>query len=83
LGTLGATPAYDRLFKKGLKSYPYTQAFGETSMGQLIDFAIQNENEIRLIQKELGFEIPVMKIIDIYFWEKGRLSINPPNPRSL
>jgi hypothetical protein len=78
LGTLGSTPAYDRLFKKGLKSYPYTQAFGKTSMAQLIDSAIQKENEIRLIQQEqkenLGFDIPVMKVIDIYFWEKGRLN---------
>jgi hypothetical protein len=78
LGTLGSTPAYDRLFKKGLKSYPYTQAFGKTSMGQLIDFAIQHENEIRPIQQEKkderGFDIPVMKVIDIYFWQKGRLN---------
>jgi hypothetical protein len=76
LGTLGCAPAYDRYFIDGLKEMKmqYT-GFNEASLNELFAFIYKNKKEIdkaqKLIKSKTQRHYPLMKIIDMYFWQIG------------
>lgn len=82
LGTLGCVPAYDRLFKKGLNNSQLNQQFNKKSLKILFNFInlpakkhdFENiQSYINLDQESRnGCYYPIMKIVDMYFWETGR-----------
>ena len=71
LGTLGCTVAYDRYVKQGLASLNMTQKMGSQSIKELCAFAKANEEEIKEEISKLNDLYTPMKIIDMYFFEKG------------
>ena len=76
LGTLGCVPAYDRYFINGLKEMKMEHTvFNEASLNELLTFIDNNRKEInqaqKLIQKSTQRYYPVMKIVDMYFWQIG------------
>ena len=76
LGTLGCVPAYDRYFIGGLKEMKIKHTgFNEASLNELFNFIDDNKNEIDRAQKNIKAETqshyPLMKILDMYFWQIG------------
>lgn len=76
LGTLGCVPAYDRYFIDGLKEKKIKNTtFNETSIYELFDFIDKNKTEIDNVQKliltQTNQHYPIMKILDMYFWQTG------------
>lgn len=73
LGTFGCTPAFDRYFVDGLKSFGFsTAAFGKTALNELADFYIKNEAELECLRKDFersGFEYSAMKLLDMCLWQ--------------
>lgn len=74
LGTIGCVPAMDDLFKKGFGMYP-SKIFDEKLLIQILEFSERNKNDIlqyqNLIQTGIKCLYPPMKIVDMYFWQKG------------
>lgn len=75
-GTLGCVPAYDRYFIDGLKEMKIKHTgFNEESLNELFNFIGDNKNEIneaqKLIKTETQRHYPLMKILDMYFWQIG------------
>jgi hypothetical protein len=76
LGTLGCVPAYDRYFIDGLKEMKmqYT-GFTEASLNEVFNFIDKNKKEIdqaqKLIKANTQRHYPLMKIMDMYFWQIG------------
>jgi hypothetical protein len=90
LCTFGCIPAYDTFFINGIdywnrklnieSSKRIIKYFGINSYISLINFYQNNKSEILDTQKEVinnGFNYPIMKLIDMYFWNLGFQSINP------
>jgi len=78
LGTLGCVPAYDRLLKIGLKEEKIGQTFNKKSLHNLFDFVNKNISDLKTVQTEInqkGCYYPIMKIVDMYFWEIGRIKL--------
>lgn len=76
LGTLGCVPAYDRYFISGLKEMKLKNfAFSNRSLIELFDFIEKNKADIIAIQRTIwtmtNKHYPIMKIIDMYFWQIG------------
>jgi len=76
LGTLGCVPAYDRYFIDGLKEMKMKHTgFNEASLNELFSFIDKNKKEIEqaqtLIKTKTQRHYPVMKILDMYFWQIG------------
>ena len=76
LGTLGCIPAYDRYFIDGLKEMKIKHTvFNDTSLNELFDFIDSNKTEIinaqKLILTTTHKHYPIMKILDMYFWQIG------------
>jgi hypothetical protein len=76
LGTLGCVPAYDRYFIDGLKEMKMEHTcFNESSLTELFYYIEENEKEIVQVQKYIKTKInrhyPLMKILDMYFWQIG------------
>lgn len=76
LGTLGCIPAYDRYFIYGLKEMRIKHfVFNDISLNELFDFIDRNKTEIETAQKfilaKTKRHYPVMKIVDMYFWQIG------------
>jgi hypothetical protein len=76
LGTLGCVPAYDRYFIDGLKQMKMEHSgFNEASLNELFNFIEKNEKEIvqaqKLIMTKTQRHYPLMKILDMYFWQIG------------
>lgn len=81
LGTLGCVPAYDRIFKNGLKRLRKPNKFIASSVNkfssQFIAFLeSSNEDEQSFLnlkkslpKRDIGY--PSMKIIDMYYWAYG------------
>lgn len=74
LGTIGCVPAMDDLFKKGFGVYA-SKMFDEKLLEQIIEFSERNISDIlqyqELIQNQIKCLYPPMKIVDMYFWQKG------------
>lgn len=76
LGTLGCIPAYDRYFIDGLKEIKMKHTiFNVASLNELFDFIDSNKTEIenaqKLILTKTHKHYPIMKILDMYFWQIG------------
>jgi hypothetical protein len=76
LGTLGCVPAYDRYFIDGLKEMKMKHTgFNEASLNELFNFIEKNKTEIeqakRLIKTQTQRHYPLMKMLDMYFWQIG------------
>lgn len=76
LGTLGCVPAYDRYFIDGLKEMKMQHTgFNEASLNELFNFIDKNKEEIdqaqKLIMTKIQIHYPLMKILDMYFWQIG------------
>ena len=76
LGTLGCVPAYDRYFIDGLKEMEMKHSgFNEASLNELFNFIDDNKKEIdqaqKLIKTKTQRHYPLMKILDMYFWQIG------------
>ena len=73
LGTFGCTPAFDRYFVDGLKSFGFSTAtFRKTVLNELADFYIKNEAELERLRKDFeqsGFDYPAMKLLDMCLWQ--------------
>ncbi len=74
LGTSGCLPAFDRFFNLGLFQKEYAQLNPE-SIEKIWRIAQKRKPEIELIQNSIytdsNFWYPPMKIIDMYYWQKG------------
>lgn len=77
LGTLGCIPAYDRYFCNGLKIKhikPHTK-LSVNNFNKLVDFYQNNKDDLDKIQQEINkhskVKYPIMKLIDMYFWQIG------------
>jgi hypothetical protein len=76
LGTLGCVPAYDRYFIDGLKAVEMKYcAFNKESLDELFRFIGDNKEDIEAAQNDIklktGNHYPLMKIVDMYFWQIG------------
>jgi hypothetical protein len=76
LGTLSCVPAYDRYFIDGLKEMKMTnKKFNEASLKELFTFVDDNKSDIEVAQKKImdktKSHYPVMKVLDMYFWQIG------------
>lgn len=76
LGTLGCVPAYDRYFIAGLKETKMeNKDFTEASLYELFAFVDENKSELdqaqKLIKAKTKRHYPIMKILDMYFWQIG------------
>lgn len=76
LGTTGCVPAYDRYFNEGLKNEGFKRAiFDEVSLTELFAFIKYNLPAIKKAQKiikaKTKYHYPIMKIMDMYFWQIG------------
>ena len=76
LGTLGCLPACDRYFIDGFKSaglsYSYLNA---NFVERVLHFCRSNFREFREEQERIerigGVRYPLMKLVDMYFWQTG------------
>ena len=83
LGTICCLPAYDSLFKNGISYWnssirqetaPISGNFGKNSILGLINFYKENQSEfdqLNQIGSENNIHYPIMKLIDMYFWNIG------------
>jgi len=72
LGTIGCIPAYDTFLKNGVKEIEdIQQSFNPNkSFQQMLDFYVKNKDQIDAV--DLPKIYTPMRIIDMYFWQKGR-----------
>ena len=76
LGTFACVPAYDRYLIAGIKIQGFKScSFDEFSLHEIIQFIEVNKQQINYCQKtisdKMGLHYPVMKIVDMYFWQTG------------
>jgi len=76
LGTLGCLPACDRFFIDGFKSEGLSYSYlNEKFIGRVLNFCRDNLAQLRNEQDEIermgGIRYPLMKLIDMYFWQIG------------
>jgi hypothetical protein len=76
LGTLGCLPACDRYFKEGFKNagLKFTSV-NDQFVDQVLQFCRHNIDELVIEQARIkassGISYPLMKLIDMYFWQIG------------
>lgn len=76
LGTLGCIPACDQYFISGFRSkglgYSYLSA---KLVKKLLDFSLEHLAELQREQTDIrehsGAHYPLMKLVDMYFWQIG------------
>ena len=76
LGTLGCVPACDRYFIDGFKSSNFRYSYVNPSfVERILKFVQDNLAEFRIEQEHIncasGRYYPLMKLVDMYFWEIG------------
>jgi hypothetical protein len=76
LGTFGCLPACDRYFIDGFKSagfkYSYLNAgFIERLLAFCSEKLTDLQAEQYALEKAAGFRYPLMKLVDMYFWQIG------------
>jgi hypothetical protein len=75
LGMYGCVPAYDRYFVEGLKMHGITKlSFEEDSLAELLDFYQEYRDEFDeclSLFSDHSVAYPLMKVIDMYFWQVG------------
>lgn len=71
LGTLGCLPAFDRFFVDGVKAEHRTfTTLKKKSLNALFDHYNDNRVELDMLKAQHP-QYPIMKIIDMYFWQIG------------
>ncbi len=76
LGTVGCTPACDRYFIEGFrhKGLSYSR-FNEQFLCKVFQFCREHQEAFSetqsLITDKSGIQYPMMKLVDMYFWEIG------------
>ena len=76
LGTFGCLPACDRFFISGFRiaGFQYSY-FNQNFVRRILEFCGQNFDEIRAEQARIksvsGLHYPLMKLVDMYFWQIG------------
>jgi len=76
LGTLGCVPAFDRYFCSGLKQSGIKNiTFEKKSLEYLLNYTQTKHQAVTNVQRSIkdktGIYYPVMKILDMYFWQIG------------
>jgi hypothetical protein len=76
LGAFSCIPAYDAYFIKGLKEKGLLHSkFDKNSINELFNFIDTNKKALidcqATFQKKYSMYYPIMKLIDIYFWQTG------------
>ncbi len=76
LGVLACTPAYDTYVIEGIRDagIPFS-ALNERHLDALFNFYRTHATAFKAIQgriNEAGMRYPTMKLLDMYFWERGR-----------
>jgi hypothetical protein len=76
LGTVGCSPAFDRYFNDGVKSYKIKSTrFEKKDFDELFKFIDRNRIEIIQFQNELfqkeDIYYPIFKLVDMFFWNEG------------
>jgi hypothetical protein len=74
LGTIGCAPACDRFFILGFRhcGLSFTR-FDADFLRQVMQFSRGHDRELNqhTIEQRSGIRYPIMKLIDMYFWEIG------------
>ena len=86
MGTFAISPAFDRFFNDGIKIYNSNHK-GEENLGRdthyyseknfssvlkrLFEFANRHRDELNCADTVTSFPYPIMKKIDMYFWQVG------------
>ena len=74
LGTLGCLPACDRYFSIGFSNKEYF-TINVRNIEEIINDANEKNSEIKIsqhwVEQKTGIGYPIMKIIDMYYWQKG------------
>ena len=76
LGTLGCVPACDRFFLRGFKSEGFAYScLNGSFLKRIFRFCRTNIDELRTEQRRIreasGMDYPLMKLVDMYFWQLG------------
>ena len=76
LGTLGCLPACDRYFVAGFKSAGFSfSSLNAKSVARILKFCHDNIATFRVEQARIenvgGMRYPLMKLVDMYFWQLG------------
>lgn len=76
LGTLACIPACDRFFKDGLRNSRIPYAYVNAALlKRMVDFCTEYHGELRQEQARIhssgGAYYPLMKLVDMYFWQIG------------
>jgi hypothetical protein len=76
LGTFGCLPACDRYFIEGFKNRGFSFAYlNFPFVERILHFCTQHVAELRSeqarIKKSCGVHYPLMKLVDMYFWQIG------------
>ena len=76
LGTFGCLPACDRYFIDGLKSEGFQYSYlNDNFINRILTFCRENLLDLRREQASIsqasGIRYPLMKLIDMYFWQIG------------
>jgi hypothetical protein len=76
LGTLGCLPACDRFFIDGFKSAGFSYSYlNRKFIDCLLSFSQENLIDLRQEQARIessgGVWYPIMKLVDMYFWQIG------------
>ena len=76
LGTLGCLPACDRYFLDGFKSQGFSYSYlNEPFVKRILLFCGNNLADLRgeqeRIERSSGVHYPIMKLVDMYFWQLG------------
>lgn len=76
LGTFGCTPASDEYFRAGLKHchMPYSR-FNSCHYLRMLNFCREHSDELCTVQAQVASDsvtYPIMKLVDMYFWNIGR-----------
>jgi hypothetical protein len=76
LGTFGSLPACDRFFISGFKKAGYScSGMNSRFVTQLLAFTKEHRRELleeqRTIERVGGIKYPLMKLVDMHFWQIG------------
>lgn len=73
LGALGCVPAYDRYYVQAVRRYGISAGgYDRRSVKDVAGYYLQHKDEFEKVRTELsayGTEYPVMKIMDMCFWQ--------------
>lgn len=78
MGTLGCIPAYDRYFIEGLKAEGLSFSYlNRKNFAEMVGYCQKRRDDFLAVQEQIshdGLNYPIMKVIDMYFWQIGKNS---------